>query len=284
MGSLWMLVAGLLFSCMGVLVKLGSAHFTSNELVFYRSFFGLLIVYAMLRRSSVSISTAHWRSHLWRGLSGTVAMMLFFYCISVLPLATAITLNYTSSLFLSALTVLVLKEKFHLPLSSSLTVGFVGIILLLHPTLAHDQLLPGLFGLISGLLAGVALLNVRQLGQLGEPGMRVVFYFNLIATLGSGAWMLKDSLHPLALNDLPLLIALGASATFAQLAMTRAYRTGQTLVVGSLAYSTIVFSALFGLLFWDELLSLSAWLGITLIIASGMLSLRMSPKPKENRT
>ncbi len=283
MGSLWMLVAGLLFACMGMLVKYGGAHFSSSELVFYRSFFGLFIVYAMLHRSNVLLSTQHWRSHLWRGLSGTIAMLLFFYCIAVLPLATAVTLNYTSSLFLSALTVLVLKDKFHAPLSSALVVGFIGVVLLLHPTLEHDQLLPGMLGLISGLLAGVALLNVRQLGVLGEPGMRVVFYFNLIATLVSGVWMLRDELHSLSLHDLPLLIAIGASATFAQLAMTRAYRTGQTLVVGSLAYSTIVFANLFGMLFWNELLSISAWLGIALIIASGMLSLRLAPTHTEVR-
>jgi drug/metabolite transporter (DMT)-like permease len=272
-----MLVAGFLFACMGGLVKLGSSHFSTGELVFYRSFFGLFIVYAMLRRANVALLTRHWRSHLLRGLSGTVAMLLFFYCISVLPLATAITLNYTSSLFLSVLTVLVLKEKFNLSLSSALAIGFTGVALLLRPTLAHDQLLYGLLGLGSGLLAGVALLNVRHLGILGEPGMRVVFYFNLIATLVSGAWMLHDKLHPVAFADLPLLVAIGASATFAQLFMTRAYRTGQTLVVGSLAYSTIVYSALFGLLFWHELLSLGAWLGMALIIASGMLSLRLAP-------
>lgn len=272
-----MLVAGLLFACMGVLVKYGAPHFSISELVFYRSLFGLLIVYAMLRRAKVALSTRHWRSHLWRGLSGTVAMSLFFYCISVLPLATAITLNYTSSLFISVLTVLVLKEKFHLPLSSALAVGFSGVVLLLHPTLAHDQLLPGLLGLFSGLLAAVALLNVRHLGMLGEPGMRVVFYFNLIAAIGSGAWMLTDTLHSISPSDIPLLVAIGASASFAQLAMTRAYRTGQTLVVGSLAYSTIVFSALFGLLFWNEVLSPGAWFGIALIIASGMLSLRLAP-------
>src|SRR5512141_586820 len=184
MGALWMLVAGLLFACMGVLVKYGSPDFSIGELVFYRSFFGLFVVYALLHRAKVTLSTKHWRSHLWRGLSGTIAMMLFFYCISVLPLATAITLNYTSSLFISALTVLVLKEKFHLPLSGSLAIGFTGVALLLHPTLAHDQLLPGLLGLVSGLFAAVALLNVRKLGRLGESGMCVVFYFNLVATLG----------------------------------------------------------------------------------------------------
>jgi drug/metabolite transporter (DMT)-like permease len=276
-----MLAAALLFACMGALVKLGAPHFSSSELVFYRSFFGLIVVYAMLHRSRIKLSTLHWRTHLWRGLSGTVAMLLFFHCITVLPLATAITLNYTSSLFLSLLTVLVLKEKFHLPMSVALTLGFAGVVLLLHPTLAQEQFWDGLLGLASGLLAGIALMNVRHLGMLGEPGMRVVFYFNLIATLASAIWLLGDSLHTVTLSDLPLLIAIGASATFAQLFMTRAYRTGHTLVVGSLAYTTIVFSALLGLLFWREHLSMEAWLGMALIISSGVLSLKLSPKIQE---
>jgi drug/metabolite transporter (DMT)-like permease len=276
-----MLAAGALFACMGALVKLGAPHFSSAELVFYRSFFGLLVVYALVRHSRISLSTLHWHAHLWRGISGTIAMLLFFHCITTLPLATAITLNYTSSLFLSLLTVAVLKEKFHPPLSSALALGFSGVVLLLQPTLAQDQFADGLLGLASGFLAGIALMNVRQLGVLGEPGMRVVFHFNLIATLASALWMPGDTLHPVQLVDLPLLVAIGASATFAQLFMTRAYRTGQTLVVGSLAYSTIVFSALIGLIFWHEQLSLLAWLGIALIIASGVLSLKLSQKIQE---
>jgi drug/metabolite transporter (DMT)-like permease len=276
-----MLAAALLFACMGALVKLGAPHFSSSELVFYRSFFGLLVVYAMLHRSRIKLPTMHWRTHLWRGLSGTVAMLLFFHCITTLPLATAITLNYTSSLFLSLLTVLVLKEKFHLPMSVSLALGFAGVVLLLHPTLAQEQFRDGLLGLASGLLAGVALMNVRHLGVLGEPGMRVVFYFNLIATLASAIWLLGDTLHAVSLADLPLLVAIGASATFAQLFMTRAYRTGHTLAVGSLAYTTIVFSALLGLIFWREHLNIEAWLGMALIISSGVLSLKLSPKIQE---
>lgn len=272
-----MLVASLLFACMGVFVKFGGAHFSISELVFYRSFIGLLFVAALLRHNRTSLATPHWRGHLWRGLSGTIAMMLYFYCISTLPLATAITLNYTSSLFLTALTLIVFKDRFHLPLTASLALGFVGVVLLLHPTLGREQFISGLLGLISGFLAGVALMNVRQLGQLGEPAVRVVFYFNLVATLSSGIWMAQSEVHSPALSDLALLLGLGASATFAQIAMTHAYRIGQTQVVSTLSYSTIVFASLFGLLFWNELLTPGAWLGIALIIASGMLSLRLAP-------
>ena len=278
-----MLVAGLLFGCMGVFVKLGAAHFSYVELVFYRSFFGLLLVYGIMRHQHIRVATQHWHNHLWRGLSGSVALALFFYCITVLPLATAITLNYTAPLFLTLLTMLVFKDRFHLPLTIAIGLGFCGVVLLLQPTLQQNQLLPGLLGLISGFLAGVAYLNVRQLAMIGEPDTRTVLYFSLIASLGSGVWILFDTVHAITPQGFAILLGLGSSATLAQLAMTRAYRTGRTLVVGSLAYSTIVFASLFGMLLWDETLSLGSWLGMAFIIASGVLSLRLSPQhpPKE---
>lgn len=278
MKSSWMLVAGLLFGLMGVFVKLGAPHFSHIELVFYRSLIGLLLICAIMRRRHIGLATQQWRGHLWRSVSGSVAMVLFFYCIAVLPLATAVTLNYTAPLFLTLLTMLVFKDKFHLPLSAAIALGFCGVVLLLQPTLQQEQLLPGLLGLISGFLAGIAFLNIRQLAMAGEPDTRTVFYFSLIATLGSGVWILFDSVHAITLQGCAILLGLGVSATLAQLAMTRAYRTGRTLVVGSLAYSTIVFASLFGMLLWGETLNPASWLGMALIIGGGVLSLRLSPK------
>ena len=176
-GSLWMLAAGLLFGCMGVFVKLGAVYFSHIELVFYRSFFGLLLVYGIMRIQRVSLVTHCWRTHLWRGLSGSIALGLFFYCITVLPLATAVTLNYTAPLFLTLLTMLVFKDRLQLPLTIAIALGFCGVVLLLHPTMQREQLLSGLLGLASGFLAGIAYINVRQLGILGEPALRTVFYF-----------------------------------------------------------------------------------------------------------
>lgn len=281
MGSLWMLAASLLFACMGVFVKLGAPFFSHIELVFYRSFLGLLIVYLIMRTQGVRLATPHWRNHLWRGISGTIALMLFFYCITRLPLATATTLNYTAPMFLTLLTVLVCREKFHLPLSIAVSSGFCGVVLLLHPTLQQDQFFTGLLGLISGFLAGVAYLNVRQLGELGEPDTRTVFYFSLTASTGSGAWMLLNNVHPVSMHGFLILLGLGSTATLAQLAMTRAYRTGRTLVVGALAYSTIVFASLFGIVLWNEVLPLTSWLGMALIIASGVISLSLSPPTQQ---
>lgn len=273
-----MLVAGFLFGWMGVFVKLGAEYFSHIELVFYRSFLGLLMIYAVIHQQGLSLSTHHLKQHLWRGVSGTIALMLYFYCITVLPLATAVTLNYTAPLYLSILTILAFKEHFRPALSSAILLGFCGAILLLHPTLAQNQLIPGLIGLISGLLAGIAYLNVKQLGLSGEPEWRVVFYFSLIAAITSGVGMLFGTVHSITMPGLFILLGLGSTATLAQLAMTRAYRTGKTLVAGSLSYSTVIFASIFGMILWGEALPLMGWIGMGLIIAGGVLSLKLAPK------
>lgn len=278
MGALWMLVAGFLFGCMGVFVKLGAEYFSHIELVFYRSFIGLLMIYAVIRQQGLSLSTRHSKQHLWRSVTGTIALMLYFYCITVLPLATAVTLNYTAPLYLSILTMLAFKDHFRPALSSAILLGFCGVILLLHPTLAQDQLIPGLIGLISGLLAGIAYLNVKQLGLYGEPEWRVVFYFSLIAAISSGVGMLFGTVHSITMPGLFILLGLGSTATLAQLAMTRAYRTGKVLVAGSLSYSTVIFASIFGMILWGEALPLMGWIGMGLIIAGGVLSLKLAPK------
>lgn len=278
MGALWMLVAGFFFGCMGVFVKLGAEYFSHIELVFYRALIGLLMIYAVIRQQGLSLATPYLKQHLWRGVSGTIALMLYFYCITVLPLATAVTLNYTAPLYFTILTMLAFKEHFRPALSSAILLGFCGVVLLLHPTLAQDQLIPGLIGLISGFLAGIAYLNVKQLGLRGEPEWRVVFYFSLIAAISSGGGMLLGTIHPITMPGLFILLGLGSTATLAQLAMTRAYRTGKMLVAGSLSYSTVIFASIFGMILWGEALPLMGWIGMGLIIAGGVLSLKLAPK------
>jgi len=279
MRSLWMLVSGFLFACMGVLVKLSAVYFSSIELVFYRSMIGFLIICVIVSVRHLPLSTLYWKNHCWRGLSGLGSVLMFFYCITQLPLATAVTFNYTSPLFLTLLTTMILKDHFQWLLAVAVVLGFAGVVLLLRPSLQEDQWSGGLIGLASGFFAAIAYLNIRHLGNLGEPDWRVVFYFTLISTIITSIWMLFNTFHPITPVNFLLLLGIGITATLAQLALTRAYHTGKILVVGALAYSTVVFASLWGILIWGELLSLTSWLGIGLIVAGGLLSLRASIKP-----
>lgn len=280
-GSFWMLVAGLLFACMGVLVKIGAQKFTSTELVFYRSLFGLLAILLVIGTGRGQLRTRHWRLHLSRSLLGFAALSLFFYAIANLPLATAITLNYTSPLFLAALALVYLRKETRPVLVLAIVTGFCGVALLLQPSFSEGSWFPATMGLLSGLLAGIVYLQVTRLGRLGEPEWRTVFYFTLACTAGSGIWMLSNRFHSVSPDDCLLLGAMGACATLAQLAMTRAYRVGDPLVAGSLAYSTVVIASLLGILLWNETLSLLSWLGVAMIIASGVLNVRFSAQDRK---
>lgn len=278
MRSLWMLISGFLFGCMGVLVKLSASSFSSIELVFYRSLIGFLAISLIVGLRRLPVSTVHWKNHCWRGLSGLGSVLMLFYCITQLPLATAVTLNYTSPLFLALLTTIIMKDHFHWLLAVAVVLGFAGVVILLSPSLQEDQWSGGLIGLASGFFAAIAYLNIKQLGNLGEPEWRIVFYFTLISTFITGISMLFNTFHPITPVSFLLLLGIGTTATLAQLALTRAYRTGKILVVGALAYSTVVFSSFWGILIWGEVLSLPSWIGIGFIVTGGLLSLRTSTK------
>lgn len=274
LGSLWMLVAALGFAIMGTLVKVGAQKFSSGELVFYRSLFGLITIWLYIHTKKLPLATPVMFKQMSRAVVGFVSLALFFYAIAHLSLATAITLNYTSPLFLAVITPIFLHEKPKKTLFIGLIVGFIGVSLLLKPSFTHADWLAGSLGLLSGIGAAFAYMHVKLLGKVNEPDWRTVFYFTLISTIGAGLWMFFDTFHPLTWQDLPVLLGLGVSATIAQLAMTRAYRTGDTLVVASLAYVTVVIASLFGIIWWHEYLSLDAWLAIGLIILSGVISVR----------
>jgi S-adenosylmethionine uptake transporter len=274
MTALWMLVAGVLFSAMGAFVKLGAPHFSSAEMVFYRSAIGLVALLAVARWRGLELRTPVWGLHLSRSLSGLVSLLLYFHCITQLPLATAVTLNYTSPLFLAALTALRLGERPTPALWAALALGFAGVLLVLRPTLAGDDVPVGLLGLASGALAALAYFSVRRLGERGEPDWRVVLYFLLVSTALSGAWVAAGTFSPVTAGNWWMLAGLALSALVAQLAMTRAFQSGHSLVAGALSYSTLAFSALLGALLFAERLPGAAWAGIALIVASGVLAMR----------
>ena len=275
MQSLWMLVASFLFACMGVCVKFAAETHSAVEITFYRSFISLILMFGLVRLRGVALATPHWRWQISRGVVGFSALLAYFYAITLLPLATAVTLNYTSAIFL-AIYLALAGMRLRAGILGALAVGLVGVVLLLKPTLHADQLIGGLIGLGSGVLAGMAYFSVRELGARGEPETRTVFYFSLVSSVCAGIWLVFSELHAVDLKSGLLLLGVASFATVAQLAMTRAYTRGRTMMSAALAYSTVIFSSLFGALFWGEVLDASAWIAIGLIILSGIAATHFS--------
>jgi len=279
MQALWMVLASLLFATMSVCVKFASAHFHSIELVAYRGLIGMVVLALWCRAAGVSLRTHVPMMHLWRGIVGVFSLAAWFYAIGGLPLATAMTLNYMSGVWVSAFLVggtLVMGRLSDLPRQGPLVAvvlaGFAGVVMMLRPTIEQNQLFAGLMGLMSGLTAALAYLQVASLGRVGEPELRTVFYFSVAAAatglLGMGITGASAWHWPQALWLLPI----GLLAAVGQWCMTRAYTSGATLVVANLQYSGIVFSALYGLFLFGDRIPLIGWLGMLLIIVSGIVA------------
>jgi drug/metabolite transporter (DMT)-like permease len=271
---LLMLMASLLFAVMGVCVKFASAQYGAGEIVFYRALVGALFIATLSRVRGTSLATQVPAMHFWRSASGVISLTLWFYAIAGLPLATAMTLNYMSSvwmaLFLIGGAVLLGASRVDGRLVAAVLAGFVGVALVLRPSVEQQQLWHGLAGLLSGMLAAMAYLQVTALGRAGEPAERIVFYFSLGGLAVGALWMLWQGASTHDARGLALLLAIGLLATSAQMMMTHAYRVGRVLGNASLQYLGIAFSFVFGILLFDDPVTASALGGMVLIVGAGL--------------
>lgn len=283
MQSLWMLFASFMFAIMGVCVKLASDLYSTSEIVMYRGMTGVLFLTVLIRLQGGTFKTALPWHHVWRGIVGVIALWLWFYAIGKLPLATATTLNYMAPIWIAAILFAAGlwrgQKKFEWGVTAAILASFIGVTMLLQPAFQADQWFSGLMGLCSGVLSAFAYLQVKKLGQMGEPEYRVVFYFSvtgivagLLGALAGPGFMGNDEVvwHAHSGIGIALLLGVGMTATVAQMAMTRAYRLGNTLVTANLQYTGIIFSSFWGILLWDDVLSWLGWLGIALILVSGL--------------
>lgn len=270
------------FALMGIIIKLTNARFEFQpmELVFWRNFPALIILTALAIYRKQSIKTQYFYNHLQRSGANVIAVILFFYAISLLPLSTAVSISYTSSLSLALLSFLVLGEKISRTTLSALILGIAGVVLLLRPQFFGLAQLGILCALGSSLVAGWAYLQLRELGQLGEPSWRIVFYVALICTLVSGGLSTILGWHKPPPASWVYLLAIAGSAFCAQLALTRAYAIGRKFTISALSYLTVVFSGIFAHFYFKEALDFGEIIAIMMIVGAGILS-ALPPKIKE---
>jgi S-adenosylmethionine uptake transporter len=288
MQALWMVLASFLFASMGVCVKLASSNFNAFELVLYRGLVGMVFMALIVQARGSGLRTRFPGMQAWRSLIGVISLIAWFYAIAYLPLATAVTLNYMSSIWVAAFLIggaLLYTRGPMQPrqglLMLTVLTGFGGVVMILRPTLEQNQLFAGLIGLMSGLLAALAYIQVTALGRVGEPEERTVFYFALGSALGGGIGVMFTGLSEWNWEAAVWLLPIGVLASIAQWCMTRAYSQGPTLVAANLQYSGIVFAALYSLLLFGDQIPLLGWLGMLVIVVSGVVAtaLRTQAQP-----
>jgi S-adenosylmethionine uptake transporter len=274
-----MVLASFWFALMAVGIKYASNSFGTFELVFYRGLVSIVFMGIVVRASGSSLRTPVPMMHVWRSTIGVVSLGSWFYAIAHLPLATAMTLNYMSGVWVAAFVVggalLYGKEQPQGVLLGTVLMGFVGVVMTLRPTIDQNQLFAGLIGLLSGLGAALAYMQVTALGKAGEPEERTVFYFSVGSAVVGAAGIAFTGFTPwseVAWRDAAWVIPIGVLASMGQWCMTRAYRKGATLVVASMQYSGIVFGAVFSLALFGDQIPMIGWIGIAVIVTSGVLA------------
>ncbi|WP_151981260.1 DMT family transporter [Acinetobacter guerrae] len=244
-------VSALLFSFMGVLIRLASQTVDNASIVFFRNMVGLFIFLPFIFRQGISFfKTEKLWMHTWRSIVGLTAMYGFFYAIAHLKLSNAMVFTYSSPIFIPLIAWLFLKEKVTHSMLIAAFLGLIGVIFIAKPDQGiFNQL--SVIGLSAGFLAAMAFVTVRALTST-EPPERIVFYFCLFGTLLSAIpmfWVWRSY----TFKELGLLISAGLLANISQLFMSNAYKLAPAGQIGPVNYIAIVFAGIWGYLFWQEL-------------------------------
>lgn len=271
-GAALILCSELLLASMSAAIKVVAADLPNEMLVFFRNLFGLTFVLPVAARHGFgALKTRHLHLHLARSLAGVSAMYCFFYTIASIPLAEAILFKLTAPFYIPIIAWLWLSEQVPGTVKAAVAVGFGGVALVLQPGF-HAIPVAGLVGLGGAVLAALAKVAIRRMSPT-EPSARIVFYFGSIATSVSAVPLLWAWQTP-SWQDLGWLAAMGASATIAQLLLTRAYALAPAAQIGPFTYVSVIFGSAYGWLFWDEIPGPLVVVGSVLIVAAGILTTR----------
>lgn len=273
MQSLWMLVACVMFALMGAGVKV-AADYDANmpQIILFRGIPSVILLWAWAHKHKRSLRPSSWKAHLLRNGFGVSSMWLGFTALSMLPLSTAISLNYTAPLFIGVWMLFFGGTQRDPIRILAVALGFIGVVAVLRPSINEEQLPYAMLGLTAGAFAAVAMLQIRQLGRLGEPEWRTVFIFSCCVCVVGAVALAVLGWAAIGWEAYAALVGIGLSGLFGQLAMTRAFGLGSALLTAVLQYSTIIFAALIGIVFWGDLPDPIAWAGMVLIILSGLIS------------
>ncbi len=268
-----MLLSMLLFTLMDASVKWLGATYPTAQIMFFRCAVALVpvIVIVYLRGGIGVLRTRQKRLHLLRSTLGVGAMGFAFYAFSLMPLAEAISILHTAPLFMTALSVLILRERVGPRRWSAVLLGFIGMLIVVRP--GAGMLESGsLYMLTAAFLIGCTTIIIRHLGKIDDP-VCITFYFTVTGLIVSIGGMLLQGWQQPPPAELLLLVMVGLFGGMAQYLMTLSYRYLAVGILAPLKYLTIVFGGGIAYLVWGEIPDLQSLIGIGIIVASGLYTL-----------
>lgn len=267
---LFMLFSASSFAMMGVFIKLAT-ELPVHEKVFFRNLISLIFAAIVILKTGHPFfgKLKNQPFLLARSIFGLLGVLTFFYAIDNLLLVDADMLNKLSPFFVTIFAAIFLAEKLTAAKIVFLALAFGGALLIIKPSF-DLSVLPALSGTVSALFAGAAYTLLRFLKNREETET-IVFYFSFISVLGIAPFLFFGARWP-SLAEWPLLFGIGISAALGQFALTAAYKQAPASEVSIYIYTSILFSALFGMLFFNEIPDIYSIAGGLMIIAAAISS------------
>ncbi|MEP6939477.1 MAG: DMT family transporter [Rudaea sp.] len=268
-----MTISAVLFAFMAITLRLATRHVSSFEAGFFRSLFGLIFSLPLLIRPGFALlRTAHFRLYALRSVFGTLAMLASFWAIAHLPLATAVSISYSTPLFVTVGAVFLLGEVVRARRWSAIVIGFVGVLVIMRPGAASGSLGSAAFDMLVA-LAGAAIaagsyISIKFLSRT-EPADAVVIYMSLIMTPLSlipalFAWNWPDAAGWL------WVVLTGLLATCGQVFMTRAYQAGDVSALIPINFIQLPIVAVCAWFAFGQSLDATTAIGAGIIIAANI--------------
>ena len=261
------------FSISAAFVKTIGTGIPVVEVFFFRSAFMLLPLLTLVIGSGglAALRMRNPGSHVLRTIFGMMGVFGSFYGFVYLPLVTATALGFTSPLFLTLLAIPILGERVGWRRWLAVLVGFCGVLLMVRPepgTTDTEWLALGLC-LVGALAWALAMITIRKMGEAGESGVAIVFWFAFFSSVLAGMAMIPVWVWP-SPTQWALLAGIGLVSAIAQIMMTDAYRRGEASLLAPFEYSAIIWTTALGALIWAEMPDAWDFLGILVLVGAGL--------------
>ena len=281
--------AAFCFSLSDFTVKILSVYYPLHQIILIRSFSAFIFTiffFVPLEGGFTALKTKRPLSHLFRGLLLVFANLFFFLGLVSLPIAECSAIFYVAPLLITVFSSVILKEKVGFRRFSALIVGFIGVLIIVKPGQISFEWVSFLPLSAAIFYAGLHIMT-RQMG-LSEKASTLSIYiqisFILVSmlmgiVLGDGrysgfenpsleflvrAWIWPINTHSLAI------IGIGISSSIGGYLISQAYRLSEAGLIAPFEYTTLILSVIWGIIIWNEWLSLISLLGIMLILLSGI--------------
>ena len=279
-GIVFIILSAFCFAFMGFFVRL-AGDIPSVQKAFFRNLVSLAVALFVLlkNRTEWKIGKGNLKYLFLRAACGTVGIFCNFYAVDKIDLADAAMLNKMSPFFVIIFSFFLLKEKVSLKQAALVLSAFIGSLFVIKPSFSNVELVPALVGLLGGVGAGAAYSFVRLLNKRGVAGPMIVFFFSAFSCVICIPYLIFGY-ESMSAVQLFCLLGAGVSAAGGQFAITAAYSYAPGREISVYDYSQIIFSAVLGLIFFEQIPDVFSFIGYFIIISAAVLMFILNNKKK----